>query len=67
MKRSNSDFLMITLENIVDGKITNLEIDQNALFQYLDKIDMKEKYLKRVRNRQKLFERRKAKYGKKKK
>ena len=65
MKRSNSDFLMITLENIVDGKITNLEIDQNALFQYLDKIDMKEKYLKRVKNRQKLFERRKAKYGKK--
>lgn len=65
MKRSNSDFLMITLENIVDGKLTNLEIDQNALFQYLDKIDMKEKYLKRVRNRQKLYERRKAKYGKK--
>ena len=58
---------MITLENIVDGKLTNLEIDQNALFQYLDKIDMKEKYLKRVRNIQKLFERRKAKYGKKKK
>ena len=65
MKRSNSDFIMITLENIVDGKITNLEIDQNALCHFLDKIDMKEKYLKRVRNRKKLYERRKAKYGKK--
>ena len=63
MKRGNSDFLMITLENIVDGKITNLEIDQNALFHYLDKIDMKEKYLKRVRNRQRLYAKRKAKYG----
>lgn len=30
-----------------------------------DKLYKKHKYLKRVRNRQKLFERRKAKYGKK--
>ena len=52
-------------EEIMNQIIIHLSQHFKSLERSFDKMDRRNKYLKRVRNREKLYERRKAKYGKK--